>query len=146
MLSTPRHGWTNVTIGDWSDRASYLTDVPIDLLEAMILAYRNSSLIVGVRIDSEGWESKIIFNRHDVDILTDKTEPDEWQILNVNLDALASELIADLECEYDAWCAWNEVLISGAAAAHRKRIMDGLLSELRSLIDPAAALPDGEDG
>ena len=34
MLDTPKYGWSHVSIGSWSDRCSYLDDVPMELLKA----------------------------------------------------------------------------------------------------------------
>ena len=34
MLDTPKLGWSKIHIGTWSDRCSYLDDVPMKLLEA----------------------------------------------------------------------------------------------------------------
>ena len=35
MLENPKHGWVKVHLGDFCDRASYLTDVIDDILEEL---------------------------------------------------------------------------------------------------------------
>ena len=36
MLENPSCGWVKIHLGDFCDRASYLTDVIYDILEALI--------------------------------------------------------------------------------------------------------------
>ena len=38
MLTKPKHGWTNLQIGDFTERVSYLTDISNDCLDAFIYA------------------------------------------------------------------------------------------------------------
>lgn len=38
MLTIPKAGWTNVEIGKFKGRASYLTDIPFECLDAFTFA------------------------------------------------------------------------------------------------------------
>ena len=71
MLSKPKYGWADITIGDWSDRCSYLTDVPFQLLEAMCRSCKNHEP-VAAKFDAEGWEYTIIFDWLETHIIIEK--------------------------------------------------------------------------
>lgn len=61
MLKEPKHGWSQITIGNWSDRCSYLDDVPFLLLEGMEGVCRTGNPVVA-KFDAEGWEYLIVFD------------------------------------------------------------------------------------
>lgn len=50
MLSKPQFGWTDITIGDWTGKLSYIDDVPVVLLNAFynVLAIKNPKLYVSM--------------------------------------------------------------------------------------------------
>lgn len=52
MISNPRFGWYNFELGDFKGSTSYLTDVPVDLLDAFI-DYHTKGYGVAV-FDEEG--------------------------------------------------------------------------------------------
>ena len=52
MISNPRFGWCNFELGDFKGSPSYLTDVPVDLLDAFI-DYHTKGYGVAV-FDEEG--------------------------------------------------------------------------------------------
>lgn len=43
MLSKPQFGWTDITIGDWTGKLSYIDDVPIILLNAFYNVFSNQN-------------------------------------------------------------------------------------------------------
>jgi len=53
MLAKPEHGWVNVQLEGFSERASYMTDIPNDCLDAFIYALQNNSPTV-IFFDAEG--------------------------------------------------------------------------------------------
>ena len=57
MISNPRFGWCNFELGDFKGYPSYLTDVPVDLLDAFI-DYHTKGYGVAV-FDEEGSYFKI---------------------------------------------------------------------------------------
>ena len=116
MLLNPKHGWVTVKIGEWSDRASYLTDVPLDILSALIHSYQ-TGLPAAINFDAEGWEYIIVidhYTTHIIDYLyrTDEeclSSEDDKQILTVveiSKDDLAKEFLEDIESDWDAWVNW----------------------------------------
>lgn len=107
MLATPKHGWSNITIGNWSDRCSYLTDVPFQLLEAMECSCREHKP-VSVSFDAEGWEYIITFDWFYTHIISGKSEEDSFSYfsIDINRDELAKELISDIRKDIDGWSTW----------------------------------------
>ena len=113
MLQTPRHGWSNISIGCWSDRCSYLTDVPFDILEAVndaLCSYRPAS----AKFDAEGWEYIIVFDMYSTHIISDGLDKHtcEWIpyfliTIDIDLYDLAKELVSDIHRDIDAWTDWE---------------------------------------
>lgn len=54
MLSRPQHGWTTISIGSFKDRASYMTDVSTDCLDAFIYG-TEKGVPVTIYFDAEGY-------------------------------------------------------------------------------------------
>ena len=71
MLSKPEYGWSNITIRDWSDRCSYIDDIPVMLLDAIYQQLCNNT-IQAVGFDAEGYEYIIIFDKFYTHIITYK--------------------------------------------------------------------------
>ena len=62
MFSKPKYGWTTLTIEDFSFTASYLTDVPNDICEALTIAL-NKKINTFVTLDGENnGECEVLFN------------------------------------------------------------------------------------
>ena len=62
MISNPKYGWCDFVLGDFHGHPSYLTDVPVDLLEAFISYFENGT---GTAFfDEEGSEFTLILKHH----------------------------------------------------------------------------------
>ena len=109
MLDTPKHGWSVITIGNWSDRCSYLTDVPFQLLKAMECSCRECKPI-SVRFDAEGWEYIIVFDWFCTHIISEKSNEDgfDYFSIDINRDELAKELIIDIRKNINKWAIWTD--------------------------------------
>lgn len=111
MLSKPKHGWSEITIGDWSDRCSYIDDVPFMLLEAMEESCRINKP-VAVKFDAEGWDYIIVFNQFETHIISTaphslKTQDSySYHTIEVDRDELAKELIVDTRRDINEWCGF----------------------------------------
>ena len=112
MLSKPVHGWSEITIGDWSDRCSYIDDVPFMLLETMEESCRVNKP-VAVKFDAEGWDYIIVFDQCETHIIS--TNPNDvdtyfgnfdYHIIEIDRDELAKELITDTRRDIDEWCGF----------------------------------------
>ena len=108
MLEKPSGGWTRVSIGGFSSRASYLTDVPYDMLNAFTRFFSENRPQT-VYFDGEGLDFYITFSwdiifmldgRGDTNYLCHQDE--------VKIDDVVREVISDLEEHLDDWKAWSE--------------------------------------
>ena len=107
MLSTPKHGWGDITIGNWSDRCSYIDDVPFELLTSIRRLYDKHEPVL-VRFDAEGWEYIIVFDLFYTHIISNKSDKEGFNYfsIDVNIDDLVKELISDIRRDIDGWSKW----------------------------------------
>ena len=105
MLSKPYCGWCDVVIGDFKAPASYLSEVPVDCLNAMILAISNSSDFC-VSFDAEGWEYKVISDRCKTFVIIEK-DGVELKVIDKDIISLKDELIDDIESNIKDWSHWS---------------------------------------
>lgn len=105
MFTKPEHGWTNLQLGDFSQRASYLTDIPNDCLDAFIYALHNNVPAV-VYFDAEGWNFHLVSSWYRSYVIVDKDETTVYAI-DKTMFKLAKELINDIENNFDIWLGWD---------------------------------------
>lgn len=121
MLKEPKHGWSQITIGSWSDRCSYLDDVPFLLLEGIEEVCRTGNP-VAVRLDAEGWEYLIIFDLYETHIITETDNGYTLKTETIRIKSLAEELIADIRRDLDGWSIWTDYGdMSDDQASERKK-------------------------
>lgn len=104
MISYPEHGWCNFKLGDFEGTPSYLTDVPIDLLDAFIGYYTMGS---GVAVfDEEGSYFTLLLSRynHGIYIIEEKDSAILHDFSNMNISDLAENLIIDITTNLNSWC------------------------------------------
>jgi len=140
MLEKPNAGWTKVCIGDFIDRASYITDVPVKCLKAFINGY-SSNLPIAINFDAEGHEYLLIVDYYETHIITDE---DTEYIVNrdyslisfdVKRNDLAKELINDIESNLEEWVQWDLFIDDGVNSVERREELTQLIEELKALID-----------
>jgi len=125
MLREPKAGWTNIYFGnEYLGCASYITDVPIDLLNAFISYFSQKEKYLGfhVEFDAEGYIFGIIqFNNilYEIDTATDSYIPNlkelDPKLLGLesysNADevllCLAKEVIFDINNYLELWVSWE---------------------------------------
>ena len=106
MLATPKYGWSEITIGNWHDRCSYLDDVPYRLLESVDYTNR-CGRPSSVKFDAEGWEYIIVFDMYKTHIICDNDDCKYiLYTVEINLKDLIRELIYDIRRDIDAWSKW----------------------------------------
>ena len=103
MISNPKHGWCDFKLGSFAGTASYLTDVPIDLLDAFIDYYtRGYGVVV---FDEEGSYFTLVLTRYNQGVFVieerDVVALSSFGIMNP--DDLAKELINDIENDLMRW-------------------------------------------
>lgn len=130
MLTKPRSGWAEITIGNWSERLSYLDDVAFMLLDAMLRSCKEHQP-ASVRFDAEGYEYIIIFDWECSYVIELKDEP-RLITLDVPRDKIAMELANDISKNAKAWASFVDYGdMSGFEKGYRE--LD-LLSKCNELI------------
>ena len=135
MLRKPDAGWSQITICNWSDRCSYLTDVPCDLLNAIWFCVKWNEP-QSVKCDAEGWEYIIVFDLCKTFIIEYNENGDGYRLIDceIDIEMLAKELVSDIENEIDSWVYWDcdgksETEIN-ARRTHLLWLCDCILSEI----------------
>lgn len=109
MLETPWCGWSEIKIGDWHDRCSYIDDVPYRLLEAVDHTNR-TGMPSSVKFDAEGWEYIIVFDMHHTHIICYDFENDghyKLYTIDIDLKDLIRDLISDIRRDIEEWSKWG---------------------------------------
>lgn len=109
MLKTPWCGWSEIIIGNWHDRCSYLDDVPYKLLEAVEDTNRTNRPS-SVKFDAEGWQYIIVFDMYHTHIICYDFENDgHYKLCTIDIDLkdLIRDLISDIRRDIDKWSKWG---------------------------------------
>ena len=101
MISNPKNGWCNFKLGDFEGTPSYITDVPIDLLDAFIDYYTRGYGLA--YFDEEGSEFTLLLTWYGVYIIEEKDNVKSHVFYDLNISDLAKEVIADIETNLDGW-------------------------------------------
>lgn len=131
MISNPKYGWCDFDLKSFHGSPSYLTDVPIDLLNVFI-QYRSTGTGIAW-FDEEGTEFTLVITPYSLFIIEEKDEPVLHDFSEMNIDNLEKELIEDIEKDLTGWSEFiinddrEEVII------HRDEIRNkiAMLKELR---------------
>ena len=106
MIENPKHGWCSFQLGDFVGTASYLTDVPVDLLDVFINYYTNG---YGVAVfDQEGSYFTLVLTQYNwgiyiIEELNEAILYDFSNDRNISVESLAKELINDIESDLTSW-------------------------------------------
>lgn len=102
MISNPKNGWCNFKLGDFKGTPSYITDVPIDLLDAFIDYYTRGYGLA--YFDEEGSEFTLLLTWYGVYIIEEKDDTKVHTFYNLSISDLAKEAIIDILSNLDGWC------------------------------------------
>ena len=101
MISNPKHGWCNFKLRTFEGTPSYLTDVPINLLEAFIDYHVKGSGIVW--FDEDGTEFSLVITPYSLFIIEEKSEPVLHDFSEMRIENIEKELISDIESDMYGW-------------------------------------------
>ena len=101
MLSNPKNGWCNFTLGDFRGSPSYITDVPIDILQACVDYYEKGSGIAW--FDEEGSEFSFVLTPYSCFIIEEKETPILHDFSEMNVTDMIKEIVHDIESNIDSW-------------------------------------------
>ena len=102
MISNPKNGWCNFKLGDFEGTPSYITDVPIDLLDAFIDYYTRGYGLA--YFDEEGSEFTLLLTWYGVYIIEEKDDAKVYTFYNLSISDLAKDVIIDILSNLDGWC------------------------------------------
>ena len=126
MISDPKTGWCNFKLGDFEGTPSYITDVPIDLLDAFIDYYTRGYGLA--YFDEEGSEFTLLLTWYGVYIIEEKDNVKSHVFYDLNISDLAKEVIADIETNLDGWC--NDFMYYSFS----KEVFNERLEQLKNMI------------
>ena len=140
MLENPSCGWVKIHLGDFCDRASYLTDVIYDILEALIHVL-NRKGSASVYFDAEGWEWYIVFTWQETFIIdypyrtyeeyiNSVDDNPELTVIDMRIEDIAKEVIKDFEKDYDEWIHW----LPEDESEERTKELNKMIDKLKKLI------------
>ena len=132
MISNPKHGWSNFDLKTFHGTPSYLTDVPVDLLNAFIQYHTTGTGIAW--FDEEGTEFTLVITPYSLFVIEEKNKPVLHDFSEINIDNLEKELIEDIEKDL---IGWSEFITSDnreEVIMHRDEIRNkiAILKELTS--------------
>ena len=122
MISNPKHGWCNFELRTFEGTPSYLTDVPIDLLDAFI-NYHTRGYGVAV-FDEEGSYFTLVMSQYNwgIYIIEEKDYPKLHNLCDFNVEDLEEELIRDIERDLNGWSNFITYVDSEEIEQHRNEI------------------------
>lgn len=135
MFSTPEYGWTNVNLGNFFSRASYLTDIPLDLLNALISAYKYGT-IPAVDFDAEGYGFTVVVSiySHKVYIILDEEESPELFAVDMTMKEFVEEVNNDITTYLHEWTLFDYDVNDTEEYSLRRAEIWSKLCELKSLM------------
>ena len=101
MISNPKHGWSNFDLKTFHGTPSYLTDVPVDLLNVFIQYHTTGTGIAW--FDEEGTEFTLVITPYSLFVIEEKNKPVLHDFSEINIDNLEKELIEDIEKDLIGW-------------------------------------------
>lgn len=101
MISNPKHGWSNFDLRVFHGAPSYLTDVPVDLLNAFIQYHKTGTGIAW--FDEEGTEFTLVITPYSLFVIEEKDKPVLHDFSEIKINNLEKELIEDIEKDLIGW-------------------------------------------
>ena len=101
MISNPKHGWSNFDLRVFHGTPSYLTDVPVDLLNAFIQYHTTGTGIAW--FDEEGTEFTLVITPYSLFVIEEKDKPILHDFSEIKINNLEKELIEDIEKDLIGW-------------------------------------------
>lgn len=136
LFSEPQNGWVNINIEgyEYVIGASYLTDIPMDFLNA-IIAHFKFGIPISVFADEEGSENIICLNGNIIVIsLLQETKVISCKALMIDNTSFIKGVLSGIERYFNEWVHW--FLEDDEKAIHKRAI------ELKVKLDEAKELAE----
>ena len=132
MISNPINGWCNFKLRTFEGTPSYLTDVPVDLLEAFIDLHTKGKGIVW--FDEEGTEFTLVLTPYSIFIIEEKDKPVLHDFSEMKIKKIEKELIEDIESDLIGWSMFIPTDDREEIMQHRNEIREKIVM-LKELIN-----------
>lgn len=132
MISNPKHGWCSFDIADFHGHPSYLTDVPVDLLQAFVDLHKKGSGCAF--FDEEGSDFTFVLNPNGAYIISSASEnPVIYDLSDIKIIDLQNELIEDIETNIEEWSKEFVIDDDKNEITSHKNCICKLIKELKEL-------------
>ena len=101
MISSPNYEWCDFDLKSFHGSPSYLTDVPVDLLNAFIQYHSTGTGIAW--FDEEGTEFTLVITPYSLFVIEEKDKPVLHDFSEIKINNLEKELIEDIEKDLIGW-------------------------------------------
>lgn len=105
MINSPKNGWCKFNLGNFTGTPSYLTNVPVELLDAFI-NYWQKDYTLAVYFDEEGTDFTLVCNPYSIFIIEEKESVKLIEI-DKSIKEITLELINDLENDINGWASFT---------------------------------------
>ena len=105
MISNPKHGWCDFDLRDFHGHPSYLTDVPVDLLQAFIDLHTKGCGVVW--FDEEGTEFSLVLTPYSIFIIEERDKVVLHDYSEMIISNLERELIYDIKRNLGVWASFD---------------------------------------
>lgn len=129
MLKKPKFCWSEIKIVNWSDRCSYIDDVPVKLLKTLIRVF-NTYSPQAVKFDAKGYEYIIVFDFYETHIII-MDENTKLETITRDLKTTALELINDIRQNIDDWVDFMDYDLTEFERTERKEMLNKLCDTLK---------------
>lgn len=120
MISNPKHGWCDFTLGAFKGHPSYLTDAPADLLDAFLDYHRKGMGMAW--FDEEGSEFAFVITPCSLFVVEEKDEQILHDFSHIKVDDLEKELISDIESDLNGWANFTTGYTYREILKHKRNI------------------------
>lgn len=129
MFSKPIHGWTNIEIGDFTGVGSYLTDIPMDTLDAFITSL-DCSIPASIYFNEEGSEFILVSHYNSTYIIVER---EKTELISIDIDylELIKEAVKDIEDNLEDWVYWESFYELYSEEADKRRFT--LLNKIKKV-------------
>lgn len=104
-LSHVSCGWCIVRIGNFAGHASYLTDIPFDILDSILLLIKYGQTPI-IHFDEEGSRFYIVIDEYYVDVISSRDER-ELYTFEVDRRGFILDIVNDIYNNIDAFAAFT---------------------------------------
>ena len=132
MISNPKYGWCDFDLKSFHGSPSYLTDVPVDLLNAFIQYHTTGTGMAW--FDEEGTEFTLVITPYSLFVIEEKDKPVLHDFSEIKINNLEKKLIEDIEKDLIGWSEFITNDDREEVIMHRDEIRNkiAMLKELTS--------------